>query len=76
MKQLIEVSTDKIQLAFTRYGTSKWETALAQARRLMDLDDPDERVLGERLRAEVMKESRTSQRGCSRPFVDFAIFPN
>lgn len=60
MKRLMETSTETFELAFARYETSEREAALAQARRLMESSDPDEKVLGERLKAEVMKEGGRS----------------
>ena len=55
MKRLMETSAESFELAFARYETSEREAALAQARRLTESEDPAERELGERLRAEVMK---------------------
>jgi len=58
MKRLMETSAETFELAFARYETSEREAALAQARRLMDSDDPAEKELGLRLKAEVLKEHR------------------
>ena len=58
MKRLMEASAESFDLAFARYETSEREAALAQARRLIESQDPAERELGERLRAEVLKEQK------------------
>ena len=58
MKRLMEASAESFDLAFARYEASEREAALAQARRLIESQDPAERELGERLRAEVLKEQK------------------
>ena len=83
MKRLMQTTAESFDLAFARYETSEREAALAQARRLMESEDPAERELGERLKAEVLKEQRHSsglmlegperERSRSRPFVAFAV---
>src|SRR5262245_60571006 len=58
MKRLMETTAESFHLAFVRYESSEREAALAQARRLLDSDDPSERALGERLKDEVLTQAR------------------
>jgi hypothetical protein len=60
MKRLMQTTAESFELAFARYETSEREAALAQARRLMESQDPAEREIGERLQAEVLKEQTHS----------------
>ena len=56
MKRLMQTTAESFELAFAKYETSEREAALAYARRLMESQDPAEQQLGERLKAEVLKE--------------------
>lgn len=55
MKRLMASTAQSFDLALARFDAKEREVALAHARTLIESADPDERELGERLKAEIAR---------------------
>ena len=55
MQRLLQSAAESFELAVARFDANERQAALAHARVLKDSQDPAERLLGERLEAEVLR---------------------
>lgn len=55
MERLMKSTAENFELALARFDAAEREQALSQARHLLVSEDPAERELGERLKAEILR---------------------